>query len=117
MTENAVRRVFILEDNERFDTSSTESFGPRIYLNPQTSPFNPDSFVEELYESLNKYLYDPDKDYIAIVGPVQALALYIGALMAEYAPVDLLLYHAPSGLYQAKQVGSKYETTNDTKLS
>tara|TARA_R100000687_G_C6318832_1_gene104017 strand:- start:143 stop:493 length:351 start_codon:yes stop_codon:yes gene_type:complete len=106
--KTAVRRVFVLTDDERFNTQNAEEYGARIFLEPKATPFTPIEFMEEVVEYLDKYLYDSEKDYILFAGPVQALALYIGTVMAEYAPVNILLYHAPSEKYQAKTICENY---------
>jgi len=106
--KKVVRRVFVLTNDERFDTRSAEEHGARIFLEPTTTPFTAEEFMEEIVESLEKYLYDPEKDFILMAGPVQALALYVGTIMAEYAPITLLLYHAPTEKYHPKTVCQKY---------
>lgn len=110
MTEPTIKRVFVLEDNERFDTRSAETYGVRIFLNPPSSPFTPEAFMGEVTKALETYHYDPDKDYILMAGPVQALALYIGTVMSEWLPINVLLYHAPSEKYQVKTIGDKQVT-------
>jgi len=107
MTETSIRRVFVLEDNERFDTRSAEEYGARVFLNPSSSPFTPEIFMSEVIKALETYHYDPDKDFILMAGPVQALALYIGTVMSEWLPINVLLYHAPSEKYQVKIIGQR----------
>jgi len=106
-TEN-IKRVFVLEDSDRYDTRNAEEYGARVFINPASSPFTPEKFMGEIIKTLETYHYDPDVDFILMAGPVQALALYIGTVMSEWLPINLLLYHAPSEKYQAKVAGQKY---------
>jgi len=108
-------RVFILTEDKRYDTSPATKYGDRIFLNPESSPFNTNDFIKEVKERLEFFRYDNKIDFIAIVGPVQALAIFVGAVMAEYAPVEILMFSAPDSNYQNKKVCEEYidETKKD----
>lgn len=111
-------RVFIIHDRDRYDTAPAEFFGERIFLEPETNPFNTNVFIKEIMEILAKYRFDNKTDFIAHVGPHVASGLFVGAVMAGYAPVHLLLYNAPNSTYQHKTVNIEYkEEDNDTESS
>ena len=103
-------RAFIIDDDPRFDTAPAESFGRRVFLNPSPSPFNALEFMRETRRLLVEQGYDPDRDFITMSGKAIKQSLFIGAVCSEWAPVQLLLFHAPTNTYQVKTVCREYAT-------
>ena len=93
-------RVFLIEKSERFDTKPAVVFGDRVFLNPSASVFKTDVWVQEVRTLLDKHCFNCLEDFIAVSGPTQALAVFVGTVMADYAPHNT---------YQHKVVGIEYD--------
>ena len=97
----------ILVDNPRaeFDVSGLAEFGEVVNVRDQmVSPFKAGTFEESLIRALMSWEFDPDEDYIALVGRQMQLVLSVITIQKVCGRVRLLVHSTVESRYVVREV-------------
>ncbi len=108
-------RVFFVVESLRFDTSSAEKLGEKVFIFGERTNMDiftdPNRFLKVAMVSLHRENYDPKKDYIALTGPAMLLALFLGQILFQYRTIKVLLFDARTGTYIPHMLSGQDERT------
>lgn len=85
----------------KFDLTALAQFG-RVTVVLRTMPFSIDRWelmARLMRKELAEQQLDPDRDYIALTGPMIAVTLLYGMVLSEFGTVRALLFDARTGSY------------------
>jgi hypothetical protein len=105
-------RVFFPCRSRRFNIKSADKFGTAefIFNEGEISAFNTDRYLTELGEALEKFKFEPTRDFIAVTGPVVQVALTVGYIMSHFEQVWVLIYDAKVNRYRERLVEGTPQT-------
>jgi hypothetical protein len=110
---------------EAVDMSTAETYGQLVTVF-ETAPggrrvagtpttFDPDKYARILLEKLDAVRYDPDLDFILLVGGSLAVGITMAAVSARYGRMRLLVYNSSMGRYVDKWFEVGDTTNGDTR--
>lgn len=105
-------RVFLIAENQRFNTQAAEAFGKRVFLfeGREPNPFDVEKLQIEVLRRLVKHWFNPKLDYIVLTGSSVQTALFLGIVAGEYlnkSSIRILIFDARSDSYQSKRVNQR----------
>ena len=100
-------RVFCFEETH-LDISGLKKFGEILYVfysREIRRPLPDMQLEDQIISQLTRFKFDPDEDFVAIVGQQLPLAIYIGAVVATYGQIRSLCFDARNGEYYERSMG------------
>ena len=108
-----MHRVILFEcPDKAFDLTDLARFGEVTHLFNNTKdrlvphPFRHEQFCKLIMEKLQAMSFNPDKDYIALVGRTTKFLYLALQVVAEYRRAKLLQYNATNGTYFVQHIGA-----------
>lgn len=105
-------RAIILEPpGHLFDLTDVARFGLVKYLfDPRgPHPFRQEEFRSEVNRRLDEVAFDPDVDYVVLVGKTTKFLYLSLEVVARYGRVKLLQFDATRAEYFVQHIGQQYE--------
>ena len=112
-----MKRVIVIEPNDRFDIEPAAEHGEVVYL--REGGYNwmqPTGTLNELCADLERIQFDPANDVICMTGHPVVLALFTVAVASMCDEVSVLLYDTklrPRPAYRAKTLAFHTEEVRD----
>lgn len=101
-------RVFCFEETH-LDISGLRMFGEISYVfynKENRRPLRDEKLEEQIVSQLGRFKFNPEQDYIAIVGQQLPIAIFISAVISAYGSVKALCFEAREGGYYERTLGS-----------
>lgn len=101
-------RAIVIEQHSKYELSDAKRFGRITYLfrrEEYRSSIWSKEYVKEVLDALQHLDYDPEIDYIVIVGYQVTLTLAISAILTRYRRIQVLLYSAVEQKYIPRTLG------------
>lgn len=102
-------KVFVVEPTN-LDVRKASRFGCIVQVfedNDSRSSIWDEAFKVELIQALDYHGFDPATDYLLVAGGFVPLALAIGTMVAEYGPIQVLLFSATERDYVPRITGDE----------
>ena len=106
-------RVFLFEETH-LDISKLKDFGQVTYVFHTAEgrrPLRDEKLEDQIISQLTRFRFDPDKDYVAIVGQVLTVAIFVSAVVSTYRTVNALCFDANESSYYERGLGELMRTT------
>jgi hypothetical protein len=105
--ERQMNRVFVTEKPIQ-DISVATKFGTIEYLLTvgHKSTWKTDKLTALFLQKLDSANYDPDSDYVLVVGSSILLTTLVAAIASEYGALKVLCYHTTSSQYVERIIGT-----------
>ena len=97
-----MNRVFLAEQNARYDIEPAKVFGEIVYLTDSVNPFNTQACALQLVEELEREHFNSDKDFICMTGQTITLAIFLAVLVQAFGTVRMLIFDARHGNYRER---------------
>ena len=113
-------RVFIIEP-PTVNVDKAKRFGDIHILlkgEPRLSALDSDRFAGRVIEALEEFDFQPQDDYLGLVGPLSAVAISLAAMVTRWKGIRCLIYNGGRNDYVLRRVGrwayqSKWETNSE----
>jgi hypothetical protein len=94
-------RVFLIEENLRYDLSGLAPYGAVVFLNGDRAmnPFNTTHIPAQIRDGLRREEFDPAIDYVCMTGQNLKIAMFLAVAAHDYGPLRLLFFEASSETY------------------
>lgn len=95
-------RTFVVSLNDKYDLRGLKKFGDLIFLYTDKQAIhvnNPNALMADNIERLERFDFDPDKDFIVLVGTLASASFFMCAALIEYRKIKVLIYDARAGKY------------------
>ena len=102
-----MHRVFLIEDTD-LDISGLREYGTLTYLfndSENRRSFQDEKLDEQIISQFSRANFDPDKDYIAIVGKLIPVTITMTAVVSTYGCVKALAFDARTSQYVERELG------------
>lgn len=114
-------RVFALSPS-KYDITGATEYGEIVYLyNDINKPRMPyafvDDFGQDVWRRMEQNSYDPDKDYLLIVGSHVILAQWVAAVISECEWCNALLFNSTDEIYVPRILGFKERMSDGQRSS
>jgi hypothetical protein len=98
-------RIFLVEQNPRFDLSDASRFGEVEYLSPVSiNPLNTQQAFDWLTERFLNCDFDSDRDFLCMTGQGIMLSIALSAALLLFPSLNLLVFDARSSKYVERQI-------------
>lgn len=97
-------RVFLIEENPRYDLTTLVAFGRVIFLckERECSPFQTSRSTELIRQRLEDASFDNESDFICMTGQNLKIAMLLAVAANDYGSVRLLMFDAVSHSYKER---------------
>ena len=100
-------RVFVLEPT-KLDVEKAKTYGTLVYVfnnGDRRASIWTEEFIEQVMTRLQSLCYDPDGDYVAIVGHLVPMAVVIARLTYDYDHFQALCFSSTEREYVVRVLG------------
>lgn len=107
-----MNKVFVFERTE-LDISDLKRFGDVRYLfdgEDSRRPLRDEELENQIFRKLDLMDYDPDNDYLAVVGKILAVTIFLSAASCVYGPVKTLAFDPRRSSYYVRRMGHEDRT-------
>ena len=104
MTKDNHPRVFLIEENPRYDLTPLSAFGLVEYLckERECSPFQTVRSTELIRQRLEQAVFNSEIDFICMTGQNLKIAMLLAVAANDYGAVRLLMFDAASHTYKER---------------
>ena len=95
-------RVFLAEQNARYDVEPAKVYGDIVYLTDSVNPYNTQTCALQLVEELEREGFNPKKDFVCMTGQTITLAVLLAILVQAFGTVRMLIFDARHGTYRER---------------
>ena len=102
MTTPPTPRVFLIEENHRYDLTSLSKFGTPVFLckERECSPFHPERTIEMIRQRLDEAEFHEEEDFICMTGQNLKIAFLLAVAANDFGVVRLLMFDAVAHAYK-----------------
>lgn len=95
-------RVFLIEENHRYDLTPLRPFGDLVFLckDWECNPFQPVRTLELIRQRLDSHSFDAETDFVCMTGQNLKIALFLAVTANDYGSIRVLMFDAVSHSYK-----------------
>lgn len=95
-------RVFIPEENPRYNIDAAKTYGDLIYFGGKGSinPFIVDKAMDGMLRGFLEHEFDPEEDFLCLTGKSLVVALFLAVAIQNYGTVKTLMFTSRDSIYR-----------------